>query len=319
MKKVLITGITGFVGIHFATHLLSQENYKIVGTYRSESGLASLGTLKDHVQLQQVDLNDMQAVESLIFSEKPDYIFHLAAQASPAKSFSSPVETLTNNIESEFSLFDTVKKHNLHDTRVVIVSTGEIYGAVTPADLPIDEDTPMRPVSPYAVSKITQDYLALQYHLAHKIDVVRIRPYNHIGPGQKAGYVVADFVKQVVEIEKGKKEPVISVGNLHAKRDFTDVRDIVKAYELAMRLGKSGDVYNLGSGQSRKIDDILQLLLSLSSKKITVSVDTSRFRPIDVPEIVCDYHKFHQLTGWKPEIPFEKTIQDILDYWRQIV
>jgi len=319
MKKVLITGITGFVGKHLAEHLISKKSYEITGTYRSESGLVTLDALKGQVVLKQLDLNDTSAVESLILSEQPDYIFHLAAQASPAKSFSSPVETLTNNIISEFSVLNVVKKHNMQEIRILIVSTGEIYGAVMPSDIPVDELTPMRPVSPYAVSKITQDYLALQYHLAYKLDTVRLRPFNHIGPGQKTGYVVSDFAKQIAEIEKGKQEPVISVGNLVAKRDFTDVRDMVKAYEQAMRLGESGDAYNLGSGHSRKIDDILQTLLSLSSEKITVNIDQSRFRPIDVPEIVCDCHKFHKLTGWKPEIPFERTLQDILDYWRKMV
>ncbi|HVA96625.1 MAG TPA: GDP-mannose 4,6-dehydratase [Candidatus Acidoferrales bacterium] len=319
MKKVLITGITGFVGNHLASHLLSQKEYEVIGTYRSESGLDSLGGIKEKIRLTRLDLQDAPAVEKVITSEKPDYIFHLAAQASPAKSFTTPVETMTNNIVSEFSLLETLKKNELTGIRVLIISTGEIYGMVTPTDIPVDEETPLRPASPYAVSKIAQDYLSLQYHLAYKLDIIRLRPFNHIGPGQKEGFVVADFAKQIAEIEKDKKEPVISVGNLDAKRDFTDVRDMVKSYELALQKGKSGDVYNIGSGKSRKIDDILQMLLSFSSKKIDVNVDHSRFRPIDVPEIICDCSKFHYLTGWKSEIPFEKTLQDILDYWRKIV
>jgi GDP-4-dehydro-6-deoxy-D-mannose reductase len=318
MKKVLITGITGFVGNHLATYLLSQNSYDIVGTYRSDSGLDSLKAIKDYVKLSQGDLNDSAFVESLIFSEKPEYIFHLAAQASPSKSVSTPVETLTNNIVAEFSLLDVLKKHELQ-TRILIVSTGDIYGVITSSDLPVDEETPLRPVTPYAVSKIAQDYLGLQYKLAYKVDTIRVRPYNHIGPGQKEGYVVSDFAKQIAEIEANKKEPVLLVGNLGAGRDFTDVRDVVKAYELALLKGDSGEVYNIGSGKSQKIADVLQTLLSLSTKKIEVKVDQNKFRAIDVPEIICDYKKFHELTGWQPEIPFSKTLQDILDFWRKNV
>ncbi|MGI8420368.1 MAG: GDP-mannose 4,6-dehydratase [Candidatus Levyibacteriota bacterium] len=319
MKKVLITGITGFVGQHLAHHLLSQNTYEIIGTYRSENSLDSLGELKDKIAFKNVDLNDTDAVGELILSQKPDAIFHLAAQASPAQSFKSPIQTLTNNIVSELSILEAIKSNNFKDTRVVIISTSEIYGMVTQADIPVDEETPLRPASPYAVSKIAQDYLSLQYHLSYKLDIVRLRPFNHIGPGQKVGYVVADFAKQVIEIEKDKKEPVLSVGNLNAKRDFTDVRDMVKAYTLALEKGKSGEAYNLGSGTSHKIADILDQLLAGSAKKIEVKVDPERFRPVDVPEIVCDTTKFKSLTGWEPEISFETTLKDTLDYWRKIV
>lgn len=317
MKKVLITGITGFVGTRLATYLFSQKSYDIIGTYRSESGLKTLEEIHG-LKLTNLDLNDAAAVEEFVLSEKPDYICHLAAQASPSKSFSNPVETLTNNVVSEFSVLEVLRKHKL-PTRVLIISTGDIYGIITPSDIPVDEDTPFRPATPYAVSKIAQDYLGLQYHLAYKIDIVRVRPYNHIGPGQKEGYVVSDFAKQIAEIEAGKKEPVLSVGNLEAGRDFTDVRDVVKAYELALLKGKSGEAYNIGSGKSRKISSVLETLLSFSTKKIDVKVDPSKFRSIDVPEIICDYGKFHKLTGWQPEIPFEKTLQEILDYWRSII
>jgi GDP-4-dehydro-6-deoxy-D-mannose reductase len=319
MKKILITGITGFVGKHLASHLLSQKLYEISGIYRSETSISTLDELKDQIQLTQVDLNDADAIDALVQSSKPDVIYHIAAQASPARSFSIPVKTLTNNIVAEFSLLDALKKNDLQDTRVIVISSAEIYGIVTPEDNPVDEETPLRPATPYAVSKIAQDYLSLQYYLAYKLDIVRLRPFNHIGPGQKEGFVVADFAKQIAEIEAGKKDPEISVGNLDAKRDFTDVRDIVKAYEFAMQKGKAGEVYNLGSGRSRKIKDILETLLSLSSKKISVKVDPERFRPIDVPEILGDINKFHDLTGWEPSVPFEKTLQDILDYWRAIV
>lgn len=319
MKKVLITGITGFVGQHLASHLIPQNNYEIVGTYRSDASLDSFGELKNHITFKKVDLGNAEAVAECILSEKPDAVIHLAAQASPAASFKTPIDTLTNNIASEYSVLEALKINNMRDTRVLIISTGEIYGLVTPTDIPVDENTPLRPASPYAVSKIAQDYLGLQYHLAYHLDIIRLRPFNHIGPGQKAGYVVADFAKQIAEIEKDVKEPILSVGNLNAKRDFTDVRDMVKAYGLVLEKGESGEVYNLGSGHSHKIADILEQLLALSEKEIEVKVDPERFRPVDVPEIVCNNRKFTSLTQWKPEIPFETTLKDILDYWRNIV
>lgn len=275
--------------------------------------------MKNHLSLKQLDLNHSENVEELLVSEKPDVIFHLAAKASPIVSFKSPIETITNNITAEFSILETLKKHEMKTTRMMVISTGEMYGMVTPADIPVDEDTPLRPASPYAVSKIAQDYLGLQYQLSYKLDIVRLRPFNHIGPGQGTGFVVADFAKQVAEIEKGKQEPIISVGNLDARRDFTDVRDMVKAYGLAIEACQSGEVYNLGSGTSRKINDILNTLLSHTDTKIEVKVDPARFRPVDVPEIVCDNTKFTSLTQWKSEIPFETTLKDILDYWRNIV
>lgn len=318
MKKVLITGITGFVGQHLAKHLLSQNDSEITGTYRSESSREQLTDLKDSVSFKQLDLNDAEAVSSLVKELKPDHIYHLAAQASPMKSFKSPRETIVNNITAELNILEAMKENKL-PTRLLAVATGEMYGVVTPSDIPIDEETPLRPVSPYSVSKIAQDYLAAQYFYAHKLDVVRVRPFNHIGPGQKEGYVVADFAKQIAEIEKNKNEPVLSVGNLEAKRDFTDVRDMVKAYQLAVEKGKSGEVYNIGSGTSVMISDVLQMLLAHSSEAIKVHVDPARFRPIDVPEIICDSSKFQELTGWKTEIPFEKTLEETLDYWRKIV
>lgn len=318
MKKVLITGVTGFVGQHLAKYLLDLGNFEITGTYRSTSSLAHVEYLKDKIELKQLDLNDEQSVLDLLGATKPDHIYHLAAQSSPQKSFKAPKETIVNNICAELNILEAIRQNQL-SSRFLAVSTGEMYGLVTASDIPIDELTPLRPVSPYAVSKITQDYLSLQYFYAYKIDVIRVRPFNHIGPGQQEGFVVADFAKQIVEIEKKKREPILSVGNLEAKRDFTDVRDIVRAYVMAVENGESGEVYNIGSGNPHRINDTLQLLLKYSTTAVEVKVDPNRFRPIDVPEIVCDSKKFINRTGWKPEIPFEKTLKDTLDYWREIV
>ncbi len=302
MKKVLITGASGFVGKHLSTYLTEHTDSQIHGASHKE-----------------LDLLDADAVSSYIQKTKPDHIYHLAALTSPADSFKNPAETITNNIVAELNLLEALKQERLFDTRMLVVSTSEVYGIVDPEDLPVNEQTPHRPISPYAVSKIAQDYLGLQYYLSHKLDVIRVRPFNHIGPGQLDKFVLPSFAKQIAEIEKDKKAPILSVGNLAAKRDFTDVRDVVRAYGLLMEKGISGEVYNVGSGKSHKIDELLELLLGFSSKTITVEVDPSRFRPVDIEDVVCDYSKLHKLTGWQPEIPLEKTLQDILAYWRDLI
>jgi GDP-4-dehydro-6-deoxy-D-mannose reductase len=200
-----------------------------------------------------------------------------------------------------------------------VVASAEVYGCVKKEDLPIDEETPLNPTNPYAVSKLTQDFLGLQYHLSYGLKTLRVRPFNHVGPRQSPNFVVSTFAQKIVEIEKGKREPVLPVGNLQAKRDFTDVRDVVKVYSLLMEKGEFGEVYNIGSGVSYKIAEILEKLLSISKVKITVKVDKSLFRPIDDPDLVCDVTKVTKLTGWRPEIPIEKTLKDTLDYWRNII
>jgi GDP-4-dehydro-6-deoxy-D-mannose reductase len=314
MKKILITGATGFVGKHLVNSLLSQQELEVIGTYRSEPG-----QMPEGVQLEKVNLLDQDAVDNLISTHKPDAVYHLAGLPSAAESFKTPADSITNNIIGELLVLEALRKHELIETKVLVVSTAEVYGFITSDDLPIDEATALRPVNPYAVSKIAQDYLGLQYRLSYRMNIVRVRPFNHIGPGQKDTFVLSSFGRQIAEIEKGKSDPVLHVGNLEAKRDFTDVRDMVKAYQLALEKGEKGDVYNIGSGVSRKIEDLLTTMLSFSTVKIDVKADPERFRPIDVPEIVCDSTKFTNLTGWKPEIGIEQTLQDILDYWRKIV
>lgn len=319
MKKALITGISGFVGKHLAEHLLATKEYEIVGTYRSHNGLEKLAEIKDQVHCEQVDLLDAQAVSDLIAIQKPDYIYHLAAMSSAGESHKTPDAVLTNNVLSELHILDALKANDMKQTRLLVISSAEVYGLVDEASLPITEKTELRPTSPYAVSKITQDYLALQYYLAYKIDVVRVRPFNHIGSGHSPLFAISSFAKQIAEIEKGQKEPVLKVGNLTSKRDFTDVADMVRAYESLMKQGVSGEVYNVGSGKSYQMQEMLDKLLMLSEKKITVETDPEKFRPIDIPDFVCDYSKVHELTGWKPEIPIENTLQKILDYWRKVV
>lgn len=319
IKKVLVTGITGFAGSYLAEHLLSAKKYDISGTYLLEESLSNVEYAKGKLNLIKADLSEEKNVFKIIKDVSPEIIFHLAALASPSNSFNNPIETLTNNISLQVNILEAVRKNNLLDTKILVVSSADIYGLVKKVDLPIDEQTPLMPTSPYSVSKIAQDFLGLTYFLSYKLKVIRVRPFNHIGPRQSSHFVVSSFAKQIAEIEKGKRIPTLHVGNLDAKRDFTNVKDMVKAYVLAIEKGKDGDVYNIGSGKSYKISDILSRLIHMSSAKIKIEKDETLLRPSDNSELICDSSKFIKLTDWKPQISTDTTLKDTLDYWRNII
>lgn len=307
MKKILITGITGFAGTHL-TNLLEDTEFEIHGTSLSTE------SIEGKVHIHKVNLLETEKVNSLLSEISPDYIIHLAALSSPKNSFDNPKEYLQNNTDAQINVLEAVKNAGIKP-RILIVSSGEIYGKQQ--ELPIKESAPFFPTSPYSVSKITQDYLALEYYLASKLDIIRARPFNHIGPGQSEDFVVASFAKQIAEVEKNGG--VVKVGNLNARRDFTDVRDMVKAYMLLLEKGESGEVYNIGKGSSYEIKFILESLIAFSDSNIKVEEDVQRLRPTDIPDIVCDNTKIHNATGWMAEIPIEKTLRDTLDYWREII
>lgn len=319
MRKALITGITGFAGSYLAQYLLETKKYEVSGTYLIEDSLKNVGKIKNKLNLIKADLSEEKSVFKIIENVAPDIIFHLAALTSPFDSFSNPTKTLTNNISLQINLLEGIRKHKLHNTKILIVSSADIYGLVKKEDLPIDERTPLMPTSPYSVSKIAQDFLGLTYFLSYGLKIIRVRPFNHVGPKQSSHFVVSSFAKQIAEIEKGKRKPILRVGNLEAKRDFTDVKDMVHAYTLAIEKGKYGDVYNIGSGISYGISDILGKLVSMSSFSIKIEKDEALFRPIDNPDLICDASKFIKLTGWKPQIPIDVTLKNTLDYWRNII
>src|SRR3989338_2238088 len=313
--RILITGITGFVGSHLAEHLLSRGD-DVYGTMRWRSRLDNIVHIKDKLKLIESDIRDSYSIEKAIKSTQPDVIFHLAAQSYVHTSFHAPQETLSTNIIGTVNLLEAVRSSNSNPV-VQIAGSSEEYGFVLPNETPIKEANPLRPLSPYGVSKVAEDMLAFQYHKSYGLKTIITRAFNHEGPRRGEVFSTSNFAKQVAEIEKGKN-PVIFVGNLNASRDFTDVRDMVRAYALAVEKCDYGEAYNICSGRAWKISEMLQLLLSMSHKKIEIRQDPARMRPSDVEILLGDYSKFHRKTGWKPEIPFEQTMKDLLDYWRNL-
>jgi GDP-4-dehydro-6-deoxy-D-mannose reductase len=319
MMRVLITGITGFAGSHLAEYILAEHpGVRVFGLVRWRSRMDNIVQIRDKVELHEADLKDIISLNKALAEIKPDRIFHLAAQSFVPASWKLPVETFAINALGQINLFEAVLSLKL-DPRIQIAGSSEEYGHVNPDEVPMKETNPLRPLSPYAVSKVAQDLLAFQYFMSYGMKTVRTRGFNHTGPRRGDVFVTSNFAKQIAEIEKGKKKPVIHVGNLEAKRDFTDVRDMVRAYWLAADKGEAGEVYNIGSGKTMAMKDMLDILLSLSKAKVKVQVDPDRLRPSDVPILYSDCRKFVSLTKWKPRIPLEKTFKDLLDYWRERV
>ncbi|NTU66254.1 MAG: GDP-mannose 4,6-dehydratase [Chloroflexi bacterium] len=310
--RALITGVGGFAGSHLSDYLLAHTDWQVFGCVLPGWDCSRLDR---RVQCIELDLRDRLAVRAMLEQNAPSVIFHLAAQAFVPVSWQDPWDTLENNIRAQTNLLDGLVKLNMRP-RMLIVGSNEEYGLVQPQDLPLNENSPLRTNNPYAVSKLTQDWLGLAYFLSHQIPIVRVRPFSHIGPRQADNFVVPAFAKQIAAIEAGQQEPVIRVGNLTARRDFTDVRDMVRAYHLAITQGEPGEVYNIGSSQSHSIQQVLEILMSFSRVSARVEQDPARMRPSDTPEIRCDASKFHRATGWQPTIPFEQSLRDVLDDWR---
>ena len=317
--RVFITGITGFAGSHLAEWILrTKPDVKVSGLVRWRSRMDNIRSIEDRVELHEGDLKDYISLKKCLKAAEPDYIFHLAAQSFVPTSWRLPAETLSINTVGQVHLFEAVLDLGL-SPKIQVAGSSEEYGQVNPDEIPMKETNPLRPLSPYAVSKVGQDLLGYQYFRSYGLPVVRTRGFNHTGPRRGDVFVTSNFAKQIAEIEKKKRPAVIYVGNLEAKRDFTDVRDMIRAYWLSLEKGQPGEVYNIGTGHAYAMKEVLDLLLGLSKVRVKVEVDPSRLRPSDVPILMPDVSKFVSLTGWKPEIPFSKTLEDLLDYWRERV
>jgi GDP-4-dehydro-6-deoxy-D-mannose reductase len=314
--KVLITGITGFAGSHLADYILQRGDAEVIGILRWRSRTENIEHFRDKVRLVECDLRDASSVRDVLDETRPDWIFHLAAQSFVPTSWTAPTESLVTNILGQLNIFEAVKKLHLMP-KIQLACSSEEYGLVHENELPIKETNPLRPLSPYAVSKVGQDMLGYQYWMSFKLPVIRTRGFNHEGPRRGPVFVCSDFAKQIADIEKGRRPPVVRVGNLDARRDFTDVRDIVRAYWLALEKGEPGEVYNLCSGRAWTIREMLDMLLAMSKTKIKVEQDETRMRPSDVPVLLGDATRFRNRTGWEPSIPFEQTMRDLLAYWRE--
>ena len=317
--SILITGITGFVGSHLAEYCLTKKGAKVFGTVLSHhlgDELKRIEHIKNKIKLFECDLTNRIAVEKVLSQARPDKIFHLAAQSFVPTSWESPEYTLYNNIMAELNIFEVVRQLKL-DPIIHVPGSSEEYGLVKKNELKIKESNPLRPLSPYGVSKVAQEMLAYQYHQSYGLKTVITRAFNHEGPRRGKQFVTSAFASQIAAIEKNKQPPIMKVGNLEAWRDFSDVRDIVRAYWLATENCRFGEPYNIGSGQVHQIKEVLSVLLSFSRVKIKVKQDPKLMRPSDVPILQCDAAKFRRATGWKPHIPFKTTLKDTLNYWRQ--
>ena len=308
--RALVTGIAGFAGSHLADELLKGD-YRVSGTVVPDGPTDNIEHIQAQLSLHEVDLRDPNAVKAFIAQVQPDHIYHLAARAAVGASFKNPAATLVDNAVMQLNILQAVVELGINP-RILVIGSSDEYGSVKPNELPITEASPLRPMNPYAVSKITQDYMGYQYHVSHGLEIVRVRPFNHIGPRQGTGFVVPDFCSQIADIKIGLVPPVLRVGNLAAERDFSDVRDIVRAYRLALEKGNAGEVYNIGSGQSHSIQYILDTLLRLAGIPIAVEQDPARMRPSDTPRVQCDYSAFAHVTGWHPTITLEQSLADTL-------
>lgn len=311
MEKALIIGAAGFVGNYLIDHIQKNCIWSIVVTKMPQEKIEKTG-----IEIRNLNILEPERIKELLEEVRPDYIFHLAAQSSVGLSWKNPGLTVDVNIKGSLNVLDAIRDLD-YQPRVLLIGSGEEYGYVKPGEVPIPEDNVLRPGNVYAATKACQNMLGKIYSQAYGMDVMMVRAFNHVGPSQAPLFVVADFCKQAAEIEKGLRDPVIHVGNLSARRDFSDVRDVVRAYTLLMEHGAAGETYNVGSGKAIAIREILDMILAQAKVPIEVQVDQARLRPVDVPVIEADVSKLEACTGWKREIPLEQTIGETLEYWRR--
>lgn len=314
--SILITGGTGFAGSHLVDHLIEQNE-----TIASKLHLTTYSDVPDYLakiipaeNIHKVDLTDTTATNALIEQLKPKQLYHLAAFSSASNSFEKSRHALLNNIGLQLNILEAVQQYS-PETRILVISSADGYGiSESESEIPISENHPFRPINPYAVSKVAQELMSYAYAKSFNLHVVRVRPFNHIGERQTEEFAIPAFAKQIVAIERGEQQ-VLRVGNLSAIRDFSDVKDIVRAYVLLMEKGADGEVYNLGSGEGVAMSTVVEKLSGLASVPVTQEVDETRIRPLDIPVFIANNEKIRKL-GWQPTIPLDQSLQRVLDYWR---
>jgi len=320
MKKILITGVSGFVGGHFVDYLTSHESsLEIHGISRSKPAWDFVNvnsTLLNNHYFHLADLNDIPKLKTLIEEIQPDFILHLAAQSSVAESWNSPVTSFMNNTNIFLNIIDTIRLND-NAARILSVGSSEQYGIVSEKDLPLREDSPQHPANPYAVARVAQEQLARIYAEGYGIDVCSTRSFNHCGPGQSERFVVSGIVKQFVRISRGIQDPVIHIGNGSIIRDFIDVHDVVTAYNILLTKGKRGDVYNICSGTGRTIRSIVLELSEILNIPVEIREEQSQIRPIDNPRIIGSNEKMQMEFGWRPSVRFEETLKMMYTCWDQ--
>ncbi len=317
--RVLITGITGMVGSHLAEYILANHpDAEVHGLVRWRSPLEHVAHLVDRVSLHQGDLRDLTSLITVMKAARPDRVFHLAAQSYVVTSFTAPADTLHTNVIGTTNLMDAVRWADL-DPRIHICSSSEVYGQVTADEVPIRETNPLRPASPYAVSKVGEDMIALQYFLSYGLKTLRTRMFTHTGPRRGDVFAESTFARQIAEIEAGTRPNPVKVGNLDSVRTLADVRDAVRAYWMLLETGTPGEVYNIGGERTLTVGEILEILKGFATCPITHAVDPARLRPSDVTLQIPDTTKFREATGWRPEISPEDTLRDLLQYQRERV
>jgi GDP-4-dehydro-6-deoxy-D-mannose reductase len=313
--RILITGITGFVGGHLVEALVSTGGHALAGVSRDTAWPAALSHLAGAAELHAADLLDGRRVEEVVRQVRPEWLFHLAGYANTGASFREPDRCWRDNLDATRSLYDAIARTDVRP-RILYASTGLVYGEPDSPDNACDERTTLKPASPYAASKAAGDLLSYQYTRSHGLDIVRVRLFNQIGPRQAADYAVANFARQVAAIEAGKQPPAIETGDLSAQRDFTDVRDMVAAFPLLLEKGMTGEAYNAGRGETYRMQDVLDRLLALSQVKVEVRQRVEPGRKADTAVTRADATKLRRATGWQPRIPLDRTLADILTHWR---
>lgn len=317
-SRILITGVTGFVGSYLVEHCRTHyPQAELFGLCNRKMPQTVLPAMKYVVPLK-ADITQPEEVHQVIAQSQPDLIFHLAAQSSVGASWSDPIQSLQINAIGTLHLLEALRLEHL-TPRVLLVGSGEQYGIVSPQENPILEDHPLRPVNPYAISKVTQELYGYQYFVAYGLPILRVRSFNHFGPRQPDAFVIASFARRIAMIEAGKVEPVLQIGNLQAQRDFLPVEDVVEAYLAVVECGRPGEIYNVGSGQAHSIQDILDHLLALTKTSIRVCEDPARKRPLDIPILTANISRLCNHTGWKPTMLFEVALKETLDYWRYVI